>query len=94
MDRFDAVIAAELIGAPQVVPIHYGTFPPIETDAQAFAADVGRAGAAQVTVLEPGEDAGAPMITAVVLIEADRDQYVEARRPCSPTSPASPRPTR
>ena len=36
MDRFDAVVAAELIGADQVIPCHYDTFPPIETDAQAF----------------------------------------------------------
>ena len=55
MDRFDAVVAAELIGAPQIVPIHYDTFPPIRTDAAAFAADVGQAGAAQVSVLAPGE---------------------------------------
>ncbi len=54
MDRFDAVVACELIGAPQVVPIHYNTFPPIETDAQAFAADVQGTGKASVTVLEPG----------------------------------------
>jgi L-ascorbate metabolism protein UlaG (beta-lactamase superfamily) len=54
MDRFDGVVAAELLGAPQIVPIHYGTFPPIETDAQAFATDVAGTGAAQVTVLEPG----------------------------------------
>ncbi len=54
MDRFDAAVAAELIGAAQIVPVHYVTFPPIETDAQAFAADVARRGAAQVTVLDPG----------------------------------------
>jgi L-ascorbate metabolism protein UlaG (beta-lactamase superfamily) len=56
MDRFDAVLAAELLGAPQIVPIHYDTFPPIETDAQAFAADVGGAGAAGVVVLAPGAE--------------------------------------
>lgn len=55
MDRFDAVVAAELLGAPQIVPVHYDTFPPIRTDAAAFAADVGQAGASQVTVLSPGE---------------------------------------
>jgi len=55
MDRFDAVVAAELIGATQIVPIHYNTFPPIVTDAAAFASDVQGTGKAQVIVLEPGE---------------------------------------
>lgn len=54
MDRFDAVVAAELVKADQVIPCHYGTFPPIETDVQAFKADVEQAGYAQVVVLEPG----------------------------------------
>jgi L-ascorbate metabolism protein UlaG (beta-lactamase superfamily) len=54
MDRFDAVVAAELIGADQVIPIHYDTFPPIETDAQGFKSDVEGAGAGEVVVLEPG----------------------------------------
>jgi L-ascorbate metabolism protein UlaG (beta-lactamase superfamily) len=55
MDRFDAVVAAELVGADQVIPCHYDTFPPIETDVQAFKADVEQAGFAQVVILEPGE---------------------------------------
>jgi L-ascorbate metabolism protein UlaG (beta-lactamase superfamily) len=55
MDRFDAVEAARLVGAAQVIPCHYDTFPPIETDAQAFKADVEAAGSAQVVVLAPGE---------------------------------------
>lgn len=55
MDRFDAVVAAEFIGADVVIPCHYNTFPPIETDAQAFKADVEHAGFAQVVVLDPGE---------------------------------------
>jgi L-ascorbate metabolism protein UlaG (beta-lactamase superfamily) len=55
MDRFDGVEAARLIGARQVIPCHYNTFPAIETDAQAFKADVENAGHAQVIVLEPGE---------------------------------------
>lgn len=55
MDRFDAVVAAEFIGADVVIPCHYGTFPPIETDAAAFKTDVEQAGFAQVVVLEPGE---------------------------------------
>jgi L-ascorbate metabolism protein UlaG (beta-lactamase superfamily) len=55
MDRFDAVVAAELVGADQVIPCHYDTFPPVETDAQAFKADVEHAGYAQVVILQPGE---------------------------------------
>src|SRR4051812_16071878 len=54
MDRFDAVVAAELIKADQVIPSHFNTFPPIETDAQAFKADVQNAGYAEVIVLDPG----------------------------------------
>jgi len=37
-----------------VIPCHYDTFPPIETDAQAFKADVQNAGFAEVIVLDPG----------------------------------------
>jgi L-ascorbate metabolism protein UlaG (beta-lactamase superfamily) len=60
MDRHDAVVACELIGARTVIPCHYGTFPVIETDAQAFKADVERRTAGEgrrqttVEVLEPG----------------------------------------
>jgi L-ascorbate metabolism protein UlaG (beta-lactamase superfamily) len=55
MDREDAVEAARLVGARQVIPCHYGTFPPIETDVQAFKSDVEGAGAGEVVVLDPGE---------------------------------------
>jgi L-ascorbate metabolism protein UlaG (beta-lactamase superfamily) len=55
MDRFDAVVAAELVGADQVIPCHYDTFPLVETDAQAFKSDVQNAGFAEVVVLQPGE---------------------------------------
>jgi L-ascorbate metabolism protein UlaG (beta-lactamase superfamily) len=55
MDRHDAAIAAELVGAKTVIPCHYDTFPPIATDVQAFKRDVeGRTGSA-VVVLAPGE---------------------------------------
>src|SRR6478609_9780948 len=54
MDRFDAVEAAKFVGADLVVPCHYDTFPPIETDAEAFKADVQQAGTAEVAILEPG----------------------------------------
>jgi L-ascorbate metabolism protein UlaG (beta-lactamase superfamily) len=55
MDRTDAVDAAGLIGAKTVIPCHYNTFPPIETDAQAFKSDVESATGSQVVVLEPGD---------------------------------------
>jgi L-ascorbate metabolism protein UlaG (beta-lactamase superfamily) len=55
MDRFDAVTACEWIGADEVIPIHYDTFPPIETDAQAFKSDVENATESKVVVLAPGE---------------------------------------
>jgi L-ascorbate metabolism protein UlaG (beta-lactamase superfamily) len=54
MDRFDAVVAADFLKADQIIPCHYDTFPVIETDVQAFKADVEQAGYAQVVVLEPG----------------------------------------
>lgn len=55
MDRHDAVFAAELVGAKQVIPCHYDTMPAIETDAEAFKADVERATTSQVVVLQPGQ---------------------------------------
>jgi L-ascorbate metabolism protein UlaG (beta-lactamase superfamily) len=51
MDRQDAVAAAQLVGANQVIPCHYNTFPPIETDAEAFKNDVS---SSEVVVLDPG----------------------------------------
>jgi L-ascorbate metabolism protein UlaG (beta-lactamase superfamily) len=55
MDRWDAVEAANLIAAREVIPCHYDTFPPIETDARAFASDVEAATSSRVVVLAPGE---------------------------------------
>jgi L-ascorbate metabolism protein UlaG (beta-lactamase superfamily) len=55
MDRHDAVEAARLVGAKQTIPCHYDTFPPIETDAQAFKAEVEAQGISEVVVLAPGD---------------------------------------
>ena len=55
MDRHDAVSACELLGAAAVIPCHYDTFPPIETDAEAFKADVEQSTASDVVLLQPGE---------------------------------------
>jgi len=55
MDRHDAVRAAELVAAKRVIPCHYGTFPPIETDAEAFKREVETSTDAKVVILEPGD---------------------------------------
>jgi L-ascorbate metabolism protein UlaG (beta-lactamase superfamily) len=55
MDRYDAVTAVEFVNPAEVIPCHYNTFPPIQTDAQAFKQDVENAGFSQVVVLEPGD---------------------------------------
>ena len=55
MDRHDAAVAVELIGAGTVIPMHYNTFPPIETDAEAFKSEVESKTDSQVVILEPGE---------------------------------------
>mgnify|MGYP001793991930 CR=1 FL=1 len=41
MDRHDAVAAVDLVDPFQVIPSHYGTFPPIEYDPARFAARLG-----------------------------------------------------
>jgi len=55
MDRHDAAYAAGLIGAATVIPSHFNTFPPIETDAEAFKADVELESSSEVVILAPGE---------------------------------------
>jgi L-ascorbate metabolism protein UlaG (beta-lactamase superfamily) len=55
MDRHDGVAAAEMVGAKRVIPCHYDTFPPIETDAQEFKREVESATNSKVVVLEPGD---------------------------------------
>jgi L-ascorbate metabolism protein UlaG (beta-lactamase superfamily) len=55
MDRRDAVVAAEFVGASTVIPMHYDTFPAIETDAEAFKAEVESKTSSRVVLLQPGE---------------------------------------
>jgi L-ascorbate metabolism protein UlaG (beta-lactamase superfamily) len=55
MDRIDGAKAAAFVGATTVIPCHYGTFPPIETDAGAFKADVESQTSSKVEILEPGD---------------------------------------
>lgn len=47
----DALLAAKWIGAREVVPIHYNTFPPIRQDASKFVDQLGGCG----LLLTPGE---------------------------------------
>ena len=55
MDRLDAVVAAEFIDAGTVIPCHYDTFPPIETDAETFKSEVESETSSKVAILQPGE---------------------------------------
>ena len=55
MDRIDAVTAVEFISPTTVIPCHYDTFPPVETDAEAFKADVEGSTGATCVLLAPGE---------------------------------------
>src|SRR5918998_547467 len=55
MDRIDGVTAAEFVGAGTVIPFHYDTFPPIETDIETFKSEVEAETSSKVEVLQPGE---------------------------------------
>ena len=55
MDRHDGAVAAGFVGAGTVIPMHFDTFPPIETDTDAFKADVESQTSSKVVVLAPGE---------------------------------------
>jgi len=55
MDAEDAAVAAGLIGAPTVIPMHYNSFPVIAADAEAFKSDVESKTSSAVVILEPGE---------------------------------------
>jgi L-ascorbate metabolism protein UlaG (beta-lactamase superfamily) len=55
MDRHDAVAAVGFVGAPTVIPMHYDTFPAIETDSGAFKADVESQTSSRAVLLKPGE---------------------------------------
>lgn len=54
MDIDDAVIAAEWTGAKTVIPMHYNTFPPIQSDPQMFKTKLKDKGI-ECIVLAPGE---------------------------------------
>jgi L-ascorbate metabolism protein UlaG (beta-lactamase superfamily) len=51
----DSVEAIKFLAPKRVAPCHYNTWPPIEQDADAWAASVKRQTAADPVVLKPGE---------------------------------------
>ena len=55
MGPADSLEAIKLIEPKQVLPAHYGTWPPIEQDAQAWAKAVSDTTQANPVVLKPGE---------------------------------------
>ena len=55
MDPHDAAIAAKLLRAPYVIPIHYNTWPPIAQDVNAFKANVEATTSSKVLVVNPGD---------------------------------------
>jgi len=56
MGPADAVVAAEMLKAQTVVPMHYSTFEGIEQDVELFAAELGRRHM-RCLILRPGEEA-------------------------------------
>ena len=55
MDRHDAVVAAQLLGAPLVIPMHYDTFPRSRPTPRPSGSDLGSETSAAAVVLQPGE---------------------------------------
>ena len=53
MGPASAARAVEFVQTKKVIPIHYGTFPIINTDPEEFKRKVGRL--AEVIILKPGE---------------------------------------
>jgi L-ascorbate metabolism protein UlaG (beta-lactamase superfamily) len=55
MDPKDAAIAAKLLQAKYVIPVHYNTWPPITQDVDAYKADVEATTSSKVLIVKPGE---------------------------------------
>lgn len=51
----EAMIAAEYIGSPLVIPMHYNTFPSIRQDLGSFITAIGKTTDMRVLPLQPGE---------------------------------------
>ncbi len=52
----EAMIAAELVGAPLIIPIHYNTFPAIKQDLSRFKQAIEATTAMRVELLHPGNE--------------------------------------
>ncbi len=55
MDPVQAALATKLIGPKVVIPMHYGTWPPIEQDPKEFEKLVKKQSKAKVRIMTPGE---------------------------------------
>jgi L-ascorbate metabolism protein UlaG (beta-lactamase superfamily) len=55
MDPKDAALAAGMLGAKVVIPIHYNTWPVIAQDPEAFKKDVEAHTQSKVCIVKPGE---------------------------------------
>ena len=55
MGPSEAMVAAEFVGAPLVIPMHYNTFPEIKQDAEAFKSAIEKVTDLKAAVLKPGE---------------------------------------
>jgi L-ascorbate metabolism protein UlaG (beta-lactamase superfamily) len=55
MDPKQAAMATELLNPKIVIPMHYGTWPPIEQDPKEFERLVKKSSKAKVAILKPGE---------------------------------------
>lgn len=55
MDPKDAAIAAKLLQAKYVIPVHYNTWPPIAQDVDAYKTDVEATTSSKVLIVKPGE---------------------------------------
>jgi L-ascorbate metabolism protein UlaG (beta-lactamase superfamily) len=55
MDPRQAALATSLIEPKAVIPMHYGTWEPIEQDPEEFRKLVAESSKAKVVVLKPGE---------------------------------------
>lgn len=55
MDIFEAVKAVEFIKPSLVIPLHFGTWPPLSEDPQEFKRQVESKGLSKVTVMKPDE---------------------------------------
>ena len=56
MDASDAVVAAEMLQAKTIVPMHYNTWPPIQADVNGFKREVESRTNSKVAILQPGEE--------------------------------------